>query len=190
MSYREAAENAYSVACADDPELAKFGLSLLSSLANRECYLARLSMMFLYDSGRVVQPDVALAKLWADKARAMHQSLTDPNDLYDAGLQCWWDRDRFMSTEQDAFELWEKAALLGSGVALYAICDVTRNRQEGTSEWTEKLTRAASLGSIEAMVELAQQKALRDTEQGLRWLRAAAVLGSLRAKEVLEWRPD
>jgi len=35
------------------------------------------------------------------------------------------------------------------------------------------------------MVEVAEQEGVRDTQQELIWLRAAAALGSLRAKEML-----
>jgi TPR repeat protein len=190
MSYRLAAEKAYILACEESPELAELGLSILSELANKECYLAKLSMMYLHDFGGVVQKDSELAQMWANQARLMHPKLTDPGDLFDAGSRCWWDRNRFRATEQEALQLWEKAALLGSGMALYAIYDMTRNSQQVETAREERLTRAASLGSTEAMVELAQIKSLQGNKKGIVWLRAAYVLGDLRAKEMLEWTPN
>lgn len=184
MSYRAAAESAYALVCGEDPDLAWLGVRIITDLANHECYLARLYMMYLHDDGRLLPQDSKSAQLWMERARAMHLMLFDANDLYDAGMKCQWD-PRFMATEAEAISLWERAALQGHGPSLYAICDVTRNRQKDTLVWRERLASAAKFGSTEAMVELAEQEGVRGTASELLWLRAAAALGSLRATEIL-----
>ncbi|HEY0589232.1 MAG TPA: hypothetical protein VGD52_24075 [Pseudoduganella sp.] len=185
MSYRSAAESAFLLACEEEEELSKLGLALLSELADKECYLARLCLMYLYDSGGVVERNPTLAQEWADSAAALHSRLTNPDDLYDAGLKCRWDKFRFNASDEDALHFWGKSAALGNGVALFAICDMTRHVRDSSGQWVENLKTAARLGSTEAMVELAEQEGVRGTHQETVWLRAAAALGSLRAKEML-----
>lgn len=186
MTHRTAALVAYQLTCNEAEDLAQFGLSLLADLAQKECYLAKLSMVYVYDQGRLVAGDPVIAQAWVDRARAMHDLLTDPDDLYDAGMKCKWDGLRFAATESDAIALWEKSAALGNGEALYAICDVTRHQDDHANIWLKRLTIAAQLGCTQAMTELAGQEGIRGTARELIWLRAAAELGSLRAKEMLE----
>ncbi|MBZ2208397.1 hypothetical protein [Massilia soli] len=186
MTHRAAAESAYLLACNDQEDVARLGLRLLEDLAVKECYLAKLCMMYVYDFGGLVDPDPKVARMWADQARAMHSTLSDPDDLHDAGQKCKWDRHRFLASDQDALALWEKSASLGNGAALFAICDATHYDADRPKDWTERLTAAAHLGSTQAIVELAGQDGVRGTEQELIWLRAAVALESLRAKEMLE----
>ena len=184
MSYRAAAEAAYTLACDEDVGVAKLGARFLADLAEKKCYLATLCMMYLHNSGGHDEQNLASARMWAMRAKSLHPTLTDADDLCDAGGVCnqyaYW----LGTTERDALSFGEKAASLGCGHALWEICEATRV-DKGTRTWQERLAMAAALGSIQAMVELAEQDGVRDTEQELIWLRAAAALGSLRAKEML-----
>jgi len=184
MSYRAAAEAAYTLACDENVGVAKLGARLLSDLAEKKCYLAMVCMVYLHNTGGHDEQHLALARMWAMRAKSLHPTLTDADDLCDAGGLCnqyaYW----LETTERDALFFWEKAASLGSGNALWEICEATRV-DKGTRAWLDRLSMAAALGSSQAMVELAEQEGVRDTEQELIWLRAAAALGSLRAKEML-----
>ncbi|MFC5462596.1 hypothetical protein [Massilia niabensis] len=186
MSYRAAAEAAYLLACDEDAELAKLGVRLLSDLADKSCYLAMLCMVYLHDTGGHDERDIALARLWAARAKALHPMLTDADDLCDAGNVCSTYAYWFETTEHDALSFWQRAASLGSGFALWQICETNRV-DKGSPDWVEKLALAAALGNTEAMVEFSEQDGVQGTEQELIWLRAAAALGNLRAKEILEY---
>lgn len=185
MTYRFAAEKTRQLCFDEDTQVAKLGLSMLAELAEKDCYLAKLTMMYLYDRGGLVEIDSAEAQQWADRAKEMHPNLSDPEDLYDAGMKCMWEGERFGATKQEALRLWDRAAALGSGEAMYAICDATRHDADRPKNWVESLENAAKLGSAQAMVELAEQVHIRGTPLELLWLRAAAALGSLRAKEMM-----
>lgn len=185
MTYRSAAEKARQLCFNEDARIAKLGLSILTELAEKDCYLARLTMMYLYDRGGLVEADSILAQRWADRAKEMQRDLIDPEDLYDAGMKCMWESERFGATRQEALFLWAKAAALGSGEAMYAICDATRHSDDRPEDWIASLETAAKLGSVQAMVELAEQAHIRGTAFEILWLRAAASLGSLRAKEMI-----
>lgn len=184
MTFRSAAEAAHLLCCSEDIEVAQLGMSMATNLAGRGCYLAKLTLVYVYSRGGPTPVDNNLAMQWAQSAKEMHPDLYDAADLYDAGLRCMWD-ELFQSTRDEALELWLRAAALGSGEALYAYCDATRHGDRPT-DWADKLERAAGLGSIQAMVELSEQPHVRGTAKELLWLRAAVALGSLRAKEVLQ----
>lgn len=185
MTLRTAAESAHLLCCSEDQEIAALGFSLLTELAEQGCYCAILSLVYFYDRGGVaVGADRNAAKHWAARALAMHPFLVEAEDLYDAGMRCMWE-ELFESTREDAIELWERAARMGSAEALFAICDATRNDPHRSEDWTKMLESAARLGSTQAMVELSEQPHVRGTPMELVWLRAAVVLGSLRAKEIL-----
>jgi len=184
MTLRTAGESAHLLCCSEDREIAALGFSLLTELAEQDCYCAILSMVYFYDRGGAVSPDRNAAKLWAARARAMHPHLVEAEDLYDAGMKCMWE-ELFESTREDAIALWERAARVGSGEALFAICDATRNDSHRSQDWTKMLESAARLGSTQAMVELSEQPHVRGTPMEFVWLRAAVVLGSLRATEIL-----
>lgn len=188
MSYRTAATAAYSLALDDDPEVAKLGVRLLSDLAENGCYSAVLNLMYLHSSGPTDGKNLSVARAWADRAKALHPTLTNAEDLCDAGSVCLAYALWFDASLEDAMMFFEKAASLGSGSALYEICELTRATQKGQAKWTAKLARAAALGSTQAMTELAEQDGVRGTEQELVWLRAAAALGSLRAEEMLAYK--
>lgn len=185
MSYRSAAEAAYVLACEADVEVSKLGVRLLSALADKKCYLAMLCMMYPYNTGGHDERRLALAKMWAMRAKSLHATLTDADDLCDAGEVCNTHGYWFETTENDALSFWNKAALLGSSHAHWSICEATRV-DKGTQPWADRLAMAAALGSVQAMVELAEQDGVRGTEQEVIWLRAAAALGSLRAEEMLQ----
>lgn len=185
MSYRAAAEAAYLLACDDDVEVAKIGVRLLSDLAEKKCYSAVLGMLYLHATGECDEQRLALARMWAMRAKSLHSTLTDADDLRDAGGVCKHYADWLETTEHDALFFWGKAGSLGSGHALWEICDATRGNM-GTNAWFDQLAMAAALGSSQAMVELAGQDGVRGTEQELTWLRAAAALGNLRAEEMLQ----
>lgn len=184
MTYRSAAEAAHLLCCSEDIEVAQLGMSMATNLAGRGCYLAKLTLVYVYSRGGPTSVDRRLAMQWAQSAKEMHPDLCDAADLYDAGLRCMWD-EFFQSTRDEALELWLRAAALGNGEALYAYCDATRHGDRSV-DWAAKLEQAAELGSIQAMVELAEQPHVRGTAKELLWLRAAVALGSLRAKEVLQ----
>jgi TPR repeat protein len=188
MSYRTAANTAYSLALDDDPDVAKMGFRLLTDLAENECYTAMLNLMYLHSTGPASEQNLEVAEAWANRAKALHPTLVTADDLYDAGNVCIAYGLWFGASVEDAKEFFERAALLGSGLALYEICELTRATQKGSAEWTEKLAMASALGSTQAMTELAEQNGVRGTEQELVWLRAAAALGSLRAEEMLEYK--
>jgi hypothetical protein len=186
MSYRTAAAAAYLFACDKEVGVAKLGMQLLSDLAEKQCYLAMLNMVHLHTIGVPGEQNLALARTWAIRAQLLHPTLTDADDLCDAGSVCdqyaYW----LNTTERDALSFWERAASLGSGRALWQICEKTR-ADKGTQAWFDRIEIAAALGSSDAMLELAECDGVRDTEQELIWLRAAAALGSLRAEEMLKY---
>jgi len=188
MSYRTAANTAYSLALDDDPKVANLGLQLLTELAENECYPAMLNLMYLHSTGPTSEQNLGVAQAWANRAKALHPTLVSADDLYDAGNVCVAYALWFEAKVEDAREFFERAALLGNGLALYEICELTRTTQKGSAEWTEKLAKAAALGSTQAMTELAEQDGIRGTELELVWLRAAAALGSLRAEKMLEYK--
>ncbi|GKT14032.1 hypothetical protein AVHY2522_03130 [Acidovorax sp. SUPP2522] len=184
MTYRQAAEAAHLLCCSEDIEIAQLGMSIATDLAEQGCYLAKLTLVYVYSRGGPTSVDKKLAMKWAQSAKEMHGCLSDAADLYDAGLRCMWD-EFFQSTRDEALELWLQAAALGNGEALYAYCDATRHADRPV-DWSAKLERAAELGSMQAMVELSEQPHVRGTSKELLWLRAAVALGSLRAKELLQ----
>lgn len=188
MSYRAAANAAYSLALDDDPDVAKLGLRLLSDLAENACYPAMLNLMYLHSTGPESGQNLPVARSWADRAKALHPTLASADDLCDAGSVCLAYPLWFGANAEDALAFFEKAASLGSGLALYEICELTRATRQGSAEWTEELARAAALGNTQAMTELAEQDGIRGTEQERVWLRAAAALGSIRAEEMLEYK--
>lgn len=185
MTLRTAAEAAHILCCSEDREVAGLGLSMLAELAEKRCYCAVLSLVYFYDrGGAAVSQNRMEARRWVERAHAMHPHLMEAEDLYDAGMKCMWD-ELFSSTREDAIELWDRAARAGSAEALFAICDATRSDPRRSGDWIAMLESAARQGSMRAMVELSEQPHVRGTHMELVWLRAAVVLGSLRAKEIL-----
>lgn len=185
MSYRTAAKAAYLFACDEDAGVAKLGVQLLSDLAEKKCYLAMVNMVHLHTFGVPDEEHLALARMWAMRAKLLHPTLTDADDLCDAGSFCEQYAFWLNTTEGDALSFWERAASLGSGQALWEICEKTRD-DKGTQAWADSVAMAAALGSSDAMIELAEHGSVRGTEQELIWLRAAAALGCLRAEEMLK----
>lgn len=186
MSYRTAAKAAYLLACDEQAGVAKLGLQLLSDLAEKKCYLATLNMVHLHTIGVSDEEHLALARMWAMRAELLHPTLTDAEDLCDAGSFCEQYACWLNTTERDALLFWERAASLGSGQALWEICEKTRD-DKGTQAWVDRVAMASALGSSDAMIELAEHDGVRGTAEESIWLRAAAALGSLRVEEMLKY---
>lgn len=186
MTHRSAAIAARELCYSENIEVVKLGFNLLRELAEKDCYHAKLSLIYFYDRGGPTNIDPIAAQKLVNQASEMHSRLTDSWDLYDAGMKCMWDSLRFATTKLDAIKFWNKAALLGNGDALYAICDATRNEDCDSLKWIHNLELSAKLGCTQAMVEFAERLQRQGSNEEILWLEAAATLGNLRAKEMLE----
>ncbi|MDP9932272.1 hypothetical protein [Variovorax paradoxus] len=185
MNSNSTVEHAYWLACNEDAKVAALGRTVLEALAERGCYGAMLHFLSVYDLGNGgVSPDAEIVAKWIRRAKDMHPTLTSADDLYAAGARCCWDA-RFGVTKADALHLLQRAGESGHADALWEMYEQTRYDNPLGFDRSQVLKSAAQGLSAQALVELAMVEQKNDRERSMTLLRAAEVLGSLRAREML-----
>lgn len=185
MNSSTTVENAYWLACNEEADVAAFGRTVLEALAERGSYGAMLHFISVYDLGNGgVAPDAEIVVKWIRRARDMHPTLTSADDLYTAGARCCWDA-RFGVTKTEALQMLQRAGESGHADALWEMYEQTRYENPLGFNRLQILESAAQGLSAQALVELATLEPRDNRERSITLLRAAEVLGSLRAREML-----
>lgn len=185
MSTNTTVDNAYWLACHEDPKVAALGRATLESLAESGCYRAMLHFISVYDLGNGgIAPNAEIATKWIQRAREQHPTMSDADDLYAAGARCCWD-PRFEVPKVEALQMLQRAGEIGHADALWEMYEQTRHENPLGVDRRQVLESAAQGLSTQALVELATLEHRNDHERSMILLRAAEALGSLRAREML-----
>ncbi|MCY1239605.1 hypothetical protein D9M72_524090 [compost metagenome] len=185
MSSSTTVEHAYWLACNEEANVAAFGRTVLEDLAERGSYSAMLYFISVYDLGNGgAVPDAEIVVKWIRRARDMHPTLTSADDLYTAGARSCWDA-RFGMSKTEALRMLQRAGESGHADALWEMYEQTRYENPLGFDRLQILESAAQGLSAQGLVELATLERKNNRERSMTLLRAAEVLGSLRAREML-----
>jgi TPR repeat protein len=179
LNYREAASQAGKLTHSSDPLVSRLGVRLLQNLAKNNCFLAIVTLYYLTEASNEFELDKRLIGNQFESAIANAESFIDPSDVYDAAHYF-----RFREPAR-ALNLYKIAAEMGLGIAAYEVCDMSRQMKPEDVAWLHALRHAAALGASEAMAELGFVLQSLDKSESEIWLKSAAHLGNLRARELL-----